>query len=119
MSQEFGIDINTTKAKKFELWWYRQMLRILETEYITNKSILEQINKNNNGYKSQFKYLGHIMKNKQRYDLLQLVLQEKIDGERCPDRRGISWSINLRTWFSTTTSSGQSVMIDGMVANIR
>ncbi|GJQ79581.1 hypothetical protein Trydic_g16425 [Trypoxylus dichotomus] len=32
-------------------------------------------------------YLGHIMRNERRYDLLQDILQEKIPGKRGPSRR--------------------------------
>ena len=43
-------------------------------------------------------YLGHIMRTN-KYPLLQLVLQGKVDGRRGPGRGRNSWLQNLRQWF--------------------
>lgn len=38
---------------------------------------------------SKIEYLGHIMRNSQRYGLLQIILQEKVDAKREPRKRRI------------------------------
>ena len=47
-------------------------------------------------------YLGHIMRN-QKYELLQLIVQGKIQGKRKPGRRRTSWLKNLRQWFGASS----------------
>uniref|UniRef100_A0A8D8YJ76 Very long-chain specific acyl-CoA dehydrogenase, mitochondrial n=1 Tax=Cacopsylla melanoneura TaxID=428564 RepID=A0A8D8YJ76_9HEMI len=42
----------------------------------------------------KLQYLGHIMRNPVRYELLQLILQGKIDSKRQPGRRRISWLVD-------------------------
>jgi len=44
----------------------------------------------------KLQYLGHIMRNKSRYSILQAILQGKIYGKRGPGRRRKSWLHNLR-----------------------
>ena len=46
----------------------------------------------------------NIMKNSQRYLLLQVVLQEIVMGRRGVGRKIISWLKNLRIWFSSRTN---------------
>lgn len=48
-------------------------------------------------------YLGHVMRNDQRYELLQLILEGNIDGGREPGKRKTSQLKNLQLWFNTTT----------------
>uniref|UniRef100_A0A6P7F260 Uncharacterized protein LOC114325553 n=1 Tax=Diabrotica virgifera virgifera TaxID=50390 RepID=A0A6P7F260_DIAVI len=67
---------------------------------------------------AKIEYLGHIMRNSERYGLQQLILQGKVEG-----KRRISWLKNLRTWFNTTTTNLSraalcKVQIAIMVANI-
>jgi len=49
-------------------------------------------------------HVGHIMRNNQRYGLLQLQLQGKLEGKLSVGRRRISWSKNLRDRFGVTSS---------------
>jgi len=46
----------------------------------------------------KLEYLGHIIRNNQRYGLLKLILQGKVEVER----RRISWL--KRNWFGITTN---------------
>lgn len=116
------------KLEAFEMWLYRRILKIPWTEHVTNKDVLERIGKEKElllTIKSRkLEYLGHIMRNDQRYGLLQLILQGRVKGKRGPGRRRISWLKNLRTWFNTTTiglfrAATNKVKIAMMIANIR
>jgi hypothetical protein len=44
----------------------------------------------------KLEYIGHIIRNNQRYNILQLILQGKIEGIISVGRRRISWLENLR-----------------------
>jgi hypothetical protein len=74
-------------------------------------------------YHSSDAHLGHIMRNKSRYELLQYILQGKIDSKTSPRRRRTSWLANLRTWFEKTSvklfrSSTNKTRISMMITNI-
>uniref|UniRef100_A0A8D9FE12 Uncharacterized protein n=1 Tax=Cacopsylla melanoneura TaxID=428564 RepID=A0A8D9FE12_9HEMI len=60
----------------------------------------------------KLQYLGHIMRNPVRYELLQLILQGKIDSKRQPGRRRISWLANLRTWFGKSSTQFFRIAVD-------
>ena len=73
---------------------------------------------------SKLQYLGHIMRNPYRYQLLQAVLQGKLMGRRGVDRLRISWLKNLRIWVSSTTNQlfravVNKVMIAMRIADIQ
>jgi len=42
-------------------------------------------------------YFGHVMRD-EKYQLIQLILQGKIDGIRGQGRRRTSWLKNIRQW---------------------
>lgn len=116
------------RLEAFEMWLYRRILRISWMDKVTNKSVLERMNKSlevmNTIKKRKLEYLGHIMRNDNKYGLLKSVLQGKVYGKRGPGRRRISWLKNLRTWFSKTTTelfraAVNKVIISRMIANIR
>lgn len=44
----------------------------------------------------KLQYLGHIMRNENRFHILQSILQRKVLGMRGADRRWILWLKNLR-----------------------
>lgn len=50
----------------------------------------------------KLEYPGHIMQNKQRYGLLQTILQGKYFGRRGPERHRTSWFKNLSIWLNKT-----------------
>lgn len=121
-------EASCTKIESFEMWLYRRILRIPWTDHITNLRVLERMGKDKELLllikTRKLEYLGHIMRNSQRYELLQLILQGKVEGRRRPGRRRISWLKNLRTWFNTTTvglfrAAVDKVRIAMMIANIR
>ncbi|CAG9839538.1 unnamed protein product [Diabrotica balteata] len=91
----YGVETWTLKAKTllklqaFELWLYRRILKIPFMDKVTNEEVLWRMNTTVdlvnivNGRKLQ--YLGHIMRNQGRYELLQCILQGKIEGKRAQD----------------------------------
>jgi len=52
----------------------------------------------------KLEYLDHIMRNNQRYGLLKLILQGKIEGKRSVGIRWISRLKSFRDWFGVTSS---------------
>lgn len=121
-------EATTKKLEAFEMWLYRRVLRVSWTEHVTNENILLRICKEREVAVTvkarKLEYLGHIMRNESRYQLLQNILQGKVLGRRSAGRRRISWLKNLRTWFSMTTTqlfraAANKVMIANMIANIR
>jgi len=46
--------------------------------------------------------IGHVMRD-EKYQLIQLILQSKIDGVRGPVCRRTSWLKNIRQWTRMTT----------------
>lgn len=116
------------RLEAFEMWCYRRILRISWVDRITNVEVLRRMGKDcdilNTVKGRKLEYLGHVMRNENRYGLLQLILQGKVYGRRGPGRRRISWLQNLRTWFNMTTtelfrSAVNKVRIAMMIANIR
>lgn len=121
-------EASSKKLEAFEMWLYRRMLRVPWTDKVSNQEILQRMRKDrevlNTVKRRKLQYLGHVMRNESRYQLLQCILQGKVDGKRGPGRRRISWLKNLRTWFNKTTTelfrlAVNKVMIARMVSNIR
>ncbi|KAL1458712.1 hypothetical protein WDU94_008838 [Cyamophila willieti] len=90
----------TARLEAFELWLYRRILKISWTQKVTNAEVLSRMRKKpeivNTVKCRKLEYLGHIMRNEERYCLLQQILQGKINSRRGPGRRRISWLANLR-----------------------
>uniref|UniRef100_A0A8D9EQ38 Craniofacial development protein 2 n=1 Tax=Cacopsylla melanoneura TaxID=428564 RepID=A0A8D9EQ38_9HEMI len=84
----------SNRLEAFELWLYRRILKISWTQKVTNVTVLQRMKKTkellNTVKCRKLQYLGHIMRNPARYELLQLILQGKIDSKREPGRRRIS-----------------------------
>lgn len=64
------------------------------------------------------------MRHPKIYNILDLIIQGKIQGKRGSGRRRISWLKNLRQWFGESTTSlfraaVNKIMIANMIANIR
>lgn len=118
----------TKRLEAFELWLYRRILKISWTQKITNIEVLRRMNKETELLDTvkcrKLQYLGHIMRNPDRYGLLQQILQGKINSKRAPGRRRISWLANLRTWFNKSSAelfriAINKVKIAMLIANIR
>uniref|UniRef100_A0A8D9AW28 Reverse transcriptase domain-containing protein n=1 Tax=Cacopsylla melanoneura TaxID=428564 RepID=A0A8D9AW28_9HEMI len=67
----------SNKLNAFEMWLYRRILKIPWTARITNENVLKRMNKNkeimNTVKARKLQYLGHIMRNENRYELLQAI----------------------------------------------
>lgn len=92
-------DMNRLEA--FEMWIYRRILKISWVDHISNETVLQRLNKNREILgtikRRKTAYFGHIMRN-QKYEMLQLILQGKINGKRGIGRKQISWLRNIRHW---------------------
>jgi hypothetical protein len=105
------------------------MLKISWTDRISNQRVLEKMGKQKellNTIKTRkLEYIEHIMsKLNQRYNVLQLILQEKIEGKRSVGRRRISWMKNLRDWYNITSIELFRASLDrndiaNIISNIR
>uniref|UniRef100_A0A8D8Q737 Uncharacterized protein n=2 Tax=Cacopsylla melanoneura TaxID=428564 RepID=A0A8D8Q737_9HEMI len=121
-------EASAKKIEAFEMWLYRRILRVSWKDKVTNKEILRRMNKELEVLYiikvRKLQYLGHIMRNENRYQLLQKIIQGKVYGKRGVGRRRISWLKNLRTWFNQTTTqlfraAVNKIVIANMIANIR
>jgi len=104
------------------------MLKISWTERINNQRVLEKMGKQKELLTTiktrTLEYIGHIMRNNQRYNVLQLILQGKIEGKISFGRRRISWMKNLLNWYNTTSIDVFRASLDrndiaNMISNIR
>ena len=78
------------RLESFEMWIYRRILRISWIKHTTNEEVLRRVDKTKEVtftvQMRKMKYSGHVMRNN-KYRLLQLILQGKVDGGRGPGRR--------------------------------
>lgn len=116
------------RIEAFEMWIYRRILKISYVDHVTNIEVLQRMTKEkevlNLVKQRKLEYLGHVMRNEEKYRVLQLVMQGKVFGRRGPGRRRISWLKNLRQWFGITSAelfrrAVNKTMIALMIANIR
>ena len=96
------------RIEAFEMWMYRRMLKISWTDHITNEEVLRRMNKERELLvtvkKRKACYLGHIFRS-EKYNLLQLIVQGKVEGRRGIGRRRISWMKNLREWLNVNNTA--------------
>ncbi|KMQ95932.1 endonuclease-reverse transcriptase [Lasius niger] len=112
----------------FEMWIYRRLMRISWVNHMTNAEVLQRIGQEkeilNTIKQRKLEYFGHVMRNKERYRILQLVIEGRIFEKKSPGRRVISWLGNLRQWFGLSSNelfrrAVNKSMIALMIANIR
>ncbi|CAK1588781.1 unnamed protein product [Parnassius mnemosyne] len=115
------------KIEASELWVYRRMLRISWRDKIKNITVLRRIKKTPEVVylvkKRKLEYIGHIMRNR-KYDLLQFIIQGKIQGKQSVGRRRTSWLKNLRQRFGKSTRSlfraaASKIQVDLMIADLQ
>lgn len=90
------------RLEALEMWCYRRMLKISWVQRISNMEVLNRIGQEEGELtkmikKRKLEYLGHIMRGN-RYSILQLILNGKIEGKRGIGRKKYSWLRNLRQW---------------------
>lgn len=94
------------KLEAFEMWVYRRILRISWVDKVTNMEVLRRMGKEKEILQTiqvrKIQYLGHIMRNS-KYQLLQVIMQGKIQGRRSRGRRRTSWLKNLRDWCNCSS----------------
>ena len=88
------------------MWTYRRRLRVPWTDRVTNEEILRRVHTNRELLttikRRKAAYLGQISRH-DRYQLLQLILEGKIDGRRGVGRKQMSWARNIRQWTGLRT----------------
>ena len=67
-------------------------------------------------------YFGHILRG-DKYELMRLVVQGKVEGKRGPGRRRTSWLKNLRQWSGKTSielvrTAANRIKWATMIANV-
>lgn len=89
------------RLEAVEMWTLRRMLRIPWTDRVTNAEVLERAEVDrellNIVKKRKAEYLGHFLRG-EKYELLRLILNGRIDGKRGRGRKKLSWLRNLRQW---------------------
>lgn len=115
------------KLEAFEMWAYRRVLKIPWTARITNENVLRRINRDRELLltikRRKTAYLGHIMRNT-KYQLLQLIIEGKIEGKRGMGRKKMSRLRNVRQWTGLRTveslihTARDRVEMSQVVANI-
>ncbi|KAI5718027.1 hypothetical protein M8J77_015079 [Diaphorina citri] len=123
--------LNQTLMKKiesFEMWIYRRMLRISWKDKVRNTEVMAKMKKEVELQhlikKRKLEYFGHIMRNSEKYGLLQVILQGRIVGRRSRGRRRTSWLGNLREWYECSSvelfrAAGDREKISNMIVNVR
>ena len=75
------------RINAFEMWAYRQMLRLSYTKHKTNEEVLNMLSTQNhllsNIVKQKCLNFGHLVKHN---ELQRQLLEGKIDGKRCRGR---------------------------------
>lgn len=129
----YGVELWTLKQEAinrlnaFEMWTYRRMLRVSWVDRVTNTEVLRRIGKEremeNTIKERKLQYFGHVMRG-ERYSILRLIIQGKIEGKRSIGRRRVSWLGNLREWFGCSSrqlfrGAVSKVRVAMMIANLR
>uniref|UniRef100_A0A914WK67 Reverse transcriptase domain-containing protein n=1 Tax=Plectus sambesii TaxID=2011161 RepID=A0A914WK67_9BILA len=108
--------VTTKRLVAFEMWLYQRMLKIPWTAKITNAQVLQDMGTDRQLLKTiisrKCNYLGHIARNDHKYQLLQQILQGKIEGKKLPGRPKTTWLSNIKTWLQLTTAQTLHAVLD-------
>lgn len=89
------------KIEAFEMWLYRRMLRVSWNEKVTNVDILKRMKKKKEVLatvkRRKIAYFGHLNRH-DKYDLLKVIIEGKIEGKRGRGRRKMNWLDNIKKW---------------------
>ncbi|KAF2904714.1 hypothetical protein ILUMI_01467 [Ignelater luminosus] len=98
------------------MWTYR-ILKTPWTDRVPNEEVLRRVGRNRQLLTStkrrKLEYQVHILRN-DKYNLLQLILNGKIEGKHRIGRKTMSWLWNLRHW--TGMSAGDLIVVSRDVA---
>ncbi|XP_071577336.1 uncharacterized protein [Temnothorax nylanderi] len=105
--ESWTLDPNTKrKIDAFKMYLYRRMLRISWVNKITNEEVFSRMQKQKELMlairERKTRYIGHLMRG-ERYELLRLIIQGKIQGKRSIGRRQNSWLKDMGRWFGCTS----------------
>lgn len=115
------------KLEAFEMYLYRRILKIPWVQKATNVEVLNRMGKPLELLltvrERKTKYIGHVMRG-EKYELLRLIIEGKIQGKRSVGRRQNSWLKDLRRWFNCTSAdifraAASKIMIARWIANLR
>ena len=106
----YGVEAWTLKVstmnrlEAFEMWIHRRILRIAWTDKVSNSEVLRRAKTERELLRCikvrKLSYLGHVMRG-ERFNLLRLIIEGKIEGRRGVGRRQMSWLRNIRDWTGT------------------
>jgi len=126
--ESWTLDIQTEKRiEAFEMYIYRRMLRVSWIQRVTNNEILQRMGKQkellNTIKERKMQYLGHVLRG-ERYKLLQIIIEGKVEGRRSVGRRQNSWLRDLRRWFDRSSTeifraAASKVIIAIWIADLR
>lgn len=108
-TETWTLKVNTmNRLEAFEMWIFRRLLKISWTQHIPNDEVLRRVRRERELLttikRRKTAYLGHIYRNN-KYDILKLIIEGKIEGKRGPGRRQHSWLKNIRDWTGMNTST--------------
>lgn len=106
--ESWTMDPQTEKRiEAFEMYTYRRILRISWMQKVTNDEVLQRMSKQrellNTIKERKMQYLGHVLRG-ERYELLRLIIEGKVQGRRSVGRRQNSWLKDLRRWFDRSSA---------------
>ena len=94
--------ILTKRIADFEMWMYRQMLRISWKEHISNEEVLNMIKTSLKLMKiikkRKCEYFGHIIR--RANNIQRLLLEARIDENRGRGRPRTMWMDNIKGWLN-------------------
>ena len=95
------------KLVALEMWLLRRINKISWTQRKTNIEVLNICNMERSLIKTikkrKTEYFGHVVRN-EKYKIILLAIEGKIEGKRGVGRRRISWLRNIRDWLGITHS---------------
>ena len=119
--------IDVRRLEAFEISIYRRILRISWVERITNVEVMRRMHKEREVIltikRRKLLYMGHVMRG-EKYQILRIIMQGKIQGKRSVGRRRNSWLKNLGEWFGCSNNelfraAVSKITIALMIANLR
>lgn len=97
----YDLDSISLDIEALEIYLYWRILNISWASHTSNAEVLTKLNKERELLtlikRRKTAYIGHVMRNN-TYQLLQSLLQGKIEGRRRMERKPMSWLWNIRHW---------------------
>lgn len=94
------------QLEAFEMRAYHRMVKISGTDRITNEEVIRRLSKQRGLLdiikRRKVECFDHVKRNQK---LLYIVIQEKIEGKRGPERWTTSWLKTLHRWYGQSTTS--------------